>query len=352
MEVIAQEAPLVFDEPPQSNFRNEFSDFIRQALRPEDYPGICHTLPPDKLNGAVMVHRFDLRGSNRTGPKIHCSMCNRKDQFLWGALYWFPQDGRVRLIGNCCAKAHDAENFENANDAHSRRVRYECDCDFLEKNLQHAPLLLAEVLKLLPICEKIMYGRNQFKTMRGFITEIKKAIKIGGKLNVEVPVHKGEVYEFLKSEGAADKSDSKFQTIHVLEGSEYIDVRLDPLKNCHIIASFFQEMVPPQAGSYDAMLLELVDDPQAITKMADGYRRAVADLRKLHQFLQKAVRFLSDSNLAGLKSFGAHIHTHFPFGLTFDDHAVQFEARDHKAIYSFERGTAIDVPVLSLPDTV
>ena len=354
MEVITPKAPykLTFEEPPLSNFRNEFAEFIRQTLRPEDYPGICITQPPDKLNGAVMVHRFDLRGSKRTNPRIHCTMCNRKDQFLSGALYWFPQDRHVRLIGNCCARAHDAENFESANNALTWKERYERDCEFLEKNLYHAPLLLATVSELIPLCEKIMCDRNQFKMMRGFLSEMKKSNKIGGKLNIEVLIHKGEVYKFLESEGAADKSDYRVQTVHILEGFEYIDPCFDPQKNCHTIISFFQGLVPPQAGSYDAMLLELVDDEKAIVKLAGDYRCAVGNLRSLHQFLQKAVRFLSGHNLSGLKSFGADRHTHFPFGLTFNDDDAHFEMRDRGTDYIFKRGAAIIVPAITLPETV
>lgn len=354
MKVITSESPyeLTFDTPPSSDFRNKFSEHVRETLKPEEYSGISTSKPPDKLNRAVMLCRFDLRDSGRTGPKIHCCMCNRKDKFLFGALYWFPQDKRVRLIGNCCAKVHDAQNFEDANNALTQRERFECECDFLDKNLHHTPLLLGEVSKLAPLCKKIMVDRNRFKTMRGFLSEMNKAIKIGGKLNIDVPIHEGEISEFLKSEGAMDKSDYKIQTVHILEGVEYIDTSFNVSKNCEDIRLFFDGVVPPKSGSYDAMLLDLVDDEKAVVKLAGEYRRAVGDLRSLYEFLQKAVKFLSDNNLAGLKRFGADRNTHFPFGLKFDDKAARFEMRSTRTGHVFDRGSVAVVPTITIPNTM
>ncbi len=298
-----------------------------------------------------MVHRFDLRNDRgRTGAKIGCSLCGHQDKFLLGALYWFSQDKRVRLIGHCCAKKHDAENFENANNALTYEDRYRNACNFLENNLQHVPLLLGEVSKLEPLCEQIMHGRNQLKMMRGFLTEMQKALRNGGKLNVEVFQYNSEIHDLLKSEGAIDKSDYIVQTIHVLEGKEYFEPRFNPLEAYNCIITFFQGLALQAADSYDAMLLELIDDKDATIKLAAGYRRTVTDLRRLHQFLQNASRFLSESNLTGLKNFGANRHTSFPFGLTFNDRIARFESRDRKAAYDLERGRT--VPPLSLPDTI
>lgn len=352
MDITIHKVPyeLKFDSPPPSTFRNEFADFTRNSLKPENFPGLSTRPPPDGLNGGVIVCRFNLKGSKRRGPLIPCSMCNYRPKFLDGALFWFPQDKCIRLIGNCCALHLDEEASRRANNNYDRKIQFENDCSFLEKNLKLAPSILSDALKMSSLCETIMHYRNELKTMSGVLAELRKALKIGGKLNIEIPIEPNEVQQFLKDEGVFGQSEYKIETVHILHGLELINSSVNPLKDCQAAIIYLQSLALPNEDSYDEMLLDLVDDMDAVINLAKDYRNTITKLHDLHHLLNQAVKFFSDSNLEGLKKFGSHRHTHQPFGLSFDGHSVRFELRDRSTVRIFKRGAALKVPAITLPD--
>jgi hypothetical protein len=335
----------IFETLPPPTLRQEFKTHIEETNRPETFPGLSRTKPD--LEGSQIIHRFKVDGKRRPNDFIPCSACNNQPKFFDGAFIWSP-DGRIRLIGHCCASASGGEAYQLMQKDYEDKEQAERNIQFLEENLKRAPHVLSELKKLEDVCRVLREHRNAFKAhLKPLQACINKAFKHGGKLTVAIAHEASEVRrEIFKGRG---NTEYEIETVHLLSGREFLDGGFNPNRECQDLMAYFEGLIRPSEYDYFSMIADASEDNARLAAFARGYRENITRVAKLHERAKNAAGFFGRSNLEGLKKYGAHQQTDLPFAVIIEAGGVSFKVGDQTRFTALTLGPVFQVPDISLP---
>jgi hypothetical protein len=295
-----------------------------------------------------MVDRFKIDRRKRGDKKIPCALCNGRPKFYEGALYWFPQDGYIRLIGHCCANKHDKEQYQRAGNELTLKDSIRESGDFLERHIPHAAAIVAELAKLERIVGTLSMYRSDLKTVQGVYRTLQNAQRRqNGDLKVMVRIKQTEVRKFLQDEGVADTATEEPVVIHRIEGGEMVDDRFSLRGEYHTLLLFFSELA--RESDATAYVIELFNHGPKVIDLAADFSRNIRRIKELHAAILSAVSFFSDNNLAGLDRYGRHKDSDVPFRVHRNGDDVRIELTFSDSGADFKQGQALDVPTILLP---
>jgi hypothetical protein len=135
----------------------------------------------------------------------------------------------------------------------------------------------------------------------------------------------------------------------MIDGRDFLDSSFNACGELSSIQSFFERHRLPTEDDYLNLVAELEGNPLELSGLTRDYRQNAADAAKLHNRLQRAVRFFNHGNLEGLKLYGSHKWTDIPFSVRIEQHQVSFKLADQSRPTVFALGSALEVPAISLP---
>ena len=297
----------LFFERPRETLIREIKQFIASNPYPHLWWGHTHTKPP-KGSKPIYIDEFDLppasMKSRHWAPCPCCSPSHPKYGHN-GKIAWFPDEGVIRLLGPDCFAAMDKEGHAAAIDEMRKEKKRRQDTNYLFKNRE----ALLELPKILKIARRVGYGVDELKAglRYAFIEQLNIPIWESvrtGKLQV------WEEFDDLDRAG-------NVRTLNRLR--EYAPVlgiaMLNPEKKGMALRAnqFLKGVAFIEERGWSERIDEMNEFERRQT--AQFISNTVGKVRRFMADLAEAQKFLSDLNIATLRTWSARPDCPTPFVL-------------------------------------